>query len=71
MKRIYLRPITESTPVEAFLLLVNSKNGGPNGGDGLLPTFNDREVVLTERGDGTRLQLWDDSDDGDGTGVWK
>lgn len=71
MKRIYLKPITDSTPLEAFQLLVNSRGSGPNGGDGLLPSFNDKEVVLIEHGDNTRLQLWEETDDTNGTGVWQ
>ena len=72
MKRIYVRPITEQSPLESFQLLVNSRGSGPSGGDGLLPSFSEKETVLVERGDYTRTQLWDDPDaNGNGSGIWQ
>ena len=71
MKRIYFRPITETSPAEAFQLLTNSRGSGPSGSDGELPSFGDREVELVERGDYTRTQLWEDPDNSNSCGVWK
>lgn len=70
MKRIYFRPITETSPVGAFQLLNLSNGRGPSGADGELPSFGDREVELVERGDNTRTQLWEDPDASNGSGVW-
>lgn len=71
MKRIYDKPITEKTPIEPILILNNSQGSGPSGGDGSLPSFGGSEIVLVERGDNTRTQLWEDPDDSQGSGLWK
>lgn len=72
MKRIYDKPITEKSPIEPIQILDHSRGSGPNGGDGLLPSFGGTEVILVERGDNTRTELWEDPDDSDrSSGPWK
>ena len=70
MKRIYDKPITEKTPIEPIQILDNSHGGGPSGGDGSLPSFGGSDMVLVERGDNTRTQLWEDPDESNSSSLW-
>ena len=71
MKRIYVKPFTETNLVDSFHLLVLSNGRGPNGDDGGLPRFGEMDVELSERGDYTRTQLWEDPDDSNNSNVWR
>ena len=61
--------MTESTPLSPFHILAGT-DVGPMGNNSVLPHFGEKEGILSERDDNTRVQLWDDANEGDDL-TWK